>query len=332
MISTRINGRPPGLSQVHTAPATPLRAAAPFGALAQARPLPQPAAPRPAAPPEMANALKELLQGLASLLQALLQKASGAMGAEGAASSGSPAVGDGSSAETGADASAVQDGSSGASVQEGSSPQEVQSGSSPSTESPAPAPAPSPPPPNPMEQMMLMRAMGMDPLAFDLSGEGIRTTGQRASFDLDADGQKDNLAEVNAGMLAIRGGKDGRDLLGNYTDLDGDGRNDGHKDGFDALEALARKEGLVDGRGDMKLSARDLAFLEQKYDLGMKQGYGGEKKSLREVGVTEIDLSQGQRRSQRLDAEGNTAVHRDGATFKVNGQTRNYADVWSVKG
>jgi len=180
--------------------------------------------------------------------------------------------------------------------------------------------------------MMLVQAMGMGPLAFDLSGKGIRTTDERVAFDLDSDGKRDNLAEVDAGMLAIRGAKDGRDLLGKYSDLDGDGKVDGHKDGFDALEALARKEGLVDDKGDMKLSIRDLAVLEKRYGLGMKQGCGGEKQSLREAGVTEIDLSKGQRRTQRLDAEGNTAVHRDGASFKVNGQTRSCADVWSVKG
>ena len=329
MITTRFNGRPMGLSTVGNTVTTPTRTLAPP---TPTRPEAPAAAPRPAAqhPSEdVPAAVAELLKGLASLLQSLMQKLGGGQAAEGSANA---ATGDGASPGSGAAASAVKDGTSAESVKAGSSPETVQSGSSAATESPAPSPAPAPPPPNPMEQMMLMRAMGMDPLAFDLSGKGIQTTGERASFDLDADGQKDNLAEVDAGMLAIRGGKDGRDLLGNYTDLDGDGRVDGHKDGFDALEALARREGLVDGKGDMKLSARDLAFLEKKHGLGMKQGYGGEKKSLREVGVTEIDLSRGQRRAQRLDAEGNTAVHRDGATFKVDGQTRSYADVWSVKG
>ena len=174
--------------------------------------------------------------------------------------------------------------------------------------------------------------MGGDPLTLDTSGKGIRTTGKRVAFDLDGDGKKDNLAEVDGGILAIRGGKDGKDLLGNFTDLDGDGKVDGHRDGFDALKALAVKEGLVNEKtGDMKLDSRDLAFLEKKYGLGIKAGYGGEKKSLSSQGITEIDLSNAARRDQKLDAEGNHLVTREGATFTMNGQKRDYGDVWSIK-
>ncbi|MEN9800653.1 MAG: hypothetical protein RL653_4350, partial [Pseudomonadota bacterium] len=221
---------------------------------------------------------------------------------------------------------------------EGDSPQ-LSNVTSPATESqqspvtsPEPTPAPSPPPgPDPM-QMMAMMGM-MDPLAFDTSGKGIRTTGEKVQFDLDADGKKDTLTEVDGGMLALRGGKDGKDLLGNFTDLDGDGKSEKYADGFNALEALARREGLVNAKtGDTKLDAKDLGLLEKKYGLGMKQGYGGEKKSLGEMGITEINLSSGERKARKMDAEGNTLVNRDGATFKIKGQERSYADVWSVKG
>ena len=173
---------------------------------------------------------------------------------------------------------------------------------------------------------------GDDPLTIDTSGRGIRTMKRRVDFDLDADGKKDSLAEVRGGMLAIRGGRDGRDLIGNHTDFDGDGKADGFSDGFDALEHLAKKEGLVDKRrGDTTLDAKDLRVLERKYGLGIKDGYGGEKRSLASAGVRSIELSSAKREEQRLDAEGNRLVTRRGATADVNGATRTYGDVWSIK-
>lgn len=174
---------------------------------------------------------------------------------------------------------------------------------------------------------------GDDPLTIDTSGKGIRTMKRRVDFDLDADGKKDSLAEVRGGILAIRGGTDGRDLIGNHTDFDGDGKADGFADGFDALEHLAQKEGLVNERtGDSTLDAKDLSVLERKYGLGIKEGYGGEKKSLASAGVRSIELSSAKREEQRLDAEGNRLVTRRGATANVNGATRTYGDVWSIKG
>jgi hypothetical protein len=174
---------------------------------------------------------------------------------------------------------------------------------------------------------------GDDPLTIDTSGRGIRTMKRRVDFDLDADGTMDSLAEVRGGMLAIRGGKDGRDLIGNHTDFDGDGKADGFADGFDALEHLAKKEGLVNERtGDSTLDSKDLRVLEQRYGLGIKDGYGGEKKSLASAGVRSIELSSAKREEQRLDAEGNRLVTRRGATANVNGATRTYGDVWSMKG
>ncbi|MCU0701649.1 MAG: hypothetical protein MUC96_34505, partial [Myxococcaceae bacterium] len=142
---------------------------------------------------------------------------------------------------------------------------------------------------------------GDDPLTIDTSGRGIRTMKRRVNFDLDADGKKDSLAEVRGGMLAIRGGKDGRDLIGNHTDFDGDGKADGFADGFDALEHLAKKEGLVnERRGDTTLDSKDLRVLERKYGLGIKEGYGGEKKSLASAGVRSIELSKAKREEHRL--------------------------------
>ena len=52
-------------------------------------------------------------------------------------------------------------------------------------------------------------------------------------------------------------GKDGSECFGNNTDLDGDGKADGYKDGFEALKALAQKFGLVNGEDDNVLDEND---------------------------------------------------------------------------
>jgi hypothetical protein len=278
--------------------------------------------------------MAELFKGIASLLQSLMQQLGG-----GAGGSAPAAVGDGSSPASGAAASAVKDGSSAESVKAGSSPETVQSGSSAATASPAPSPAPSPPPQQDQgaaiaQNFAIAHAMGwIDPLAFDTTGKGIHATGEKVKFDLDGDGKTENVNNLDAGVLAIRGGKDGKDLLGNFTDVDGDGKSEHYKDGFSALEALARREGLVDGKGDTRLDRNDLALLEKKYGLGMKQGYTGDKQSLSSLGISEIDLGHGaSRKSQLLDEGGDVLARRDGASFKMNGQQRSYADVWAIKG
>jgi len=91
------------------------------------------------------------------------------------------------------------------------------------------------------QNFALAHAMGLiDPLAFDTAGKGLHTTGEKVKFDLDGDGKKDSVNNLDAGVLAIRGGKDGKDLLGNFTDVNGDGKSERYKDGFSALEATAR--------------------------------------------------------------------------------------------
>jgi hypothetical protein len=108
------------------------------------------------------------------------------------------------------------------------------------------------------------------PLTFDLNGDGVKTSDKMTQYDIDGDGTIDNINDVADGTLTIRGGASGKDLFGNNTDLDGDGKADGFKDGFEALKALALKEGLIDDQKDMVLDASDLTLLEKKYQLGMK--------------------------------------------------------------
>lgn len=169
------------------------------------------------------------------------------------------------------------------------------------------------------------------PLAFDLNGDGVKTSSSKTQFDIDGDGKKDTINDVNDGILSIRGGANGKDLLGNNTDLDGDGKADGYANGFDALKALATKEGLINGKDDMKLDANDLAILEKKYQLGMKTGgYNSQAQSLASLGIDEIDLGKSNNTStvNNFDNQGNILSNQQGASFRINGQQQNYADIW----
>jgi len=172
---------------------------------------------------------------------------------------------------------------------------------------------------------------GYSPLTFDLNGDGVKTSDKVVNYDIDGDGKKEKINDVADGTLSIRGGKSGKDLFGNNTDLDGDGKADGYKDGFEALKALAKKEGLINDKGDTKLDAKDLKILEDKYQLGMKtDGYNSKEKSLASLGINEIDLSKSDKTksTENFDGQNNTIMQQDGATFTVNGKKREYADVW----
>ena len=80
----------------------------------------------------------------------------------------------------------------------------------------------------------------------------------------------------------------------------------------------------------MKLDAKDLQILKDKYQLAMKTaGYNSEAKDLEEVGITEINLGSTDKVKEKANFDGrnNDVLTQDGATFKINGKTREYADV-----
>jgi len=188
------------------------------------------------------------------------------------------------------------------------------------------------------ERWNAIQAKKCDPLAFDIDGDGIKTTNQKVSFDIDGDGQKDIVNDSAEWTLAFDkdkdgiAGEDGSELFGDNTDFDGDGVKDGYKDGFDALKSLAEKEGLISAN-DSVLDSDDLAKLSEKYGLVMKKGYVGETKSLSELGVTQINISTSDQRKtiENFDGRNNDLTTQEGATFVVNGQTRDYADIWNKK-
>lgn len=176
------------------------------------------------------------------------------------------------------------------------------------------------------------------PLSFDIDGDGVNTSEEIIQYDIDGDGKTDTINNSDEWVLAFDkdkdgiAGEDGSELFGDNTDLDGDGKADGYKDGFEALKALAEKENLIDDN-DRTLDEEDLSYLGEKYGLVMTDGYGGEAKSLEELGVDEINLAKTDETTltKNFDGRNNDIMTQEGATFKVNGETREYADIWNAK-
>lgn len=177
------------------------------------------------------------------------------------------------------------------------------------------------------------------PLAFDLNGDGVKTSGTLINFDIDGDNEMDTIYNAADAILVFDADKDGivgesgLEVFGDNTDLDGDGVKDGFKDGFEALKALAQNEGLINDE-DRTLDANDLKILEEKHGLMMKtDGYLSEAKSLSELGISEISLAKTDETTliDNFDGKGNQLMQQEGATFKINGVQREYADLWHVK-
>ena len=175
------------------------------------------------------------------------------------------------------------------------------------------------------------------PLSFDLEGDGVKTSDELIRYDIDGDGDLDTINDSADAILVFDAdgdgisGEDGSECFGDNTDLDGDGKADGYKDGFEALKALANKEGLVDGKDDNKLDENDLKILEEKYGLQIKtDGYNSEGSSLFEAGITEINLATTDETTlhKNYDGKSNDLMTQEGATFVVNGEEREYADIW----
>ena len=165
------------------------------------------------------------------------------------------------------------------------------------------------------------------------------TSNELIKYDIDGDGQLDNINNVLEGILAFdkdgdgKVGENGSELFGNNTDLNNDGKADGFKNGFEALKALAFSEKLVDGDKDMSLDANDLNILSEKYGLTMQMGYNGKSYSLDSLGITQINLAKTNetKLEENFDGKSNQLMTQEGATFVQDGKEKDYADVWNAK-
>lgn len=178
------------------------------------------------------------------------------------------------------------------------------------------------------------------PLSLDINGDGVKTSTDVVDFDIDGDGKVDKINDSADAVLVFDkdgdgiSGADGSECFGDNTDLDGDGVKDGFSDGFAALKAFAADKGLINGVDDNVLDENDIKFLEENYGFKVKAGgYNSEAQSLLDLGITEINLAQTDETTldDNFDGNGNQLMHQQGATFKINGETREYADIWHKK-
>ena len=177
------------------------------------------------------------------------------------------------------------------------------------------------------------------PLSLDMNGDGVKTSDTLIQYDIDGDGELDTINDAADAVLVFdadgdgNSGSSGLECFGNNTDLDGDGKPDGFKDGFQALKAFAQREGLI-SENDSILDAKDIKYLEENFGFKVKMGgYNDEAVSLLEAGVTQIDLAQGETTNlmKNFDGQNNDIMTQEGATFTVNGEKHEYADLWHAK-
>lgn len=172
------------------------------------------------------------------------------------------------------------------------------------------------------------------PLTFDLNGAGkVETVDAEHGkvYDINGNGQavKTGWAGHGEGVLAFDSdgsgvaGKNGRELLGNNTDIDGTGKQGNFANGFEALKALADKHLGPEATAKGYLDENDLKALEQKCGLTML--VDDQHKSLSELGVTRINLGY-QEAGKNADENGNE--HRQLGAFVQNGQVKEVDDAW----
>lgn len=178
------------------------------------------------------------------------------------------------------------------------------------------------------------------PLSFDINGDGVQTSDEIIDYDIDGDGIVDRINNSADAVLVFDkdgdgiSGEDGSECFGNNTDLDGDNVKDGYKDGFEALKELAKQNNLINGEDDNVLDEKDIKYLEENFGFKIKlDGYDSEAVSLSKAGITEINLADTEETTliDNFDGQGNQLMKQQGATFTVNGEKREYADIWHKK-
>ena len=182
-----------------------------------------------------------------------------------------------------------------------------------------------------------------EPLVFDMTGQGVRTSNRTVMFDITGQGRNVRIHDIGSGSAVLVfdadgdgiAGENGRELFGFFSSIRG-GRDEFYMDGFEALAEFVKKaeEKGVLAKGALarrRLDAGDLERLHRAYGFGLRVG-GVRTRTLspREAGVAEIALSDSpSRRLFNFDGQGDDVMRRDGATFvRADGGVRSYEDVF----
>ena len=146
----------------------------------------------------------------------------------------------------------------------------------------------------------------VDPLIIDLGGDGVELSDDTFSFDLDADGESDQISRPkgNSGFLALD--KNGDGIINDGTELFGTQNGDGFKD-------LAR----YDSNGDGKIDKDDPNSDKLRIWKPGANGDQGELIGLGEVGIGAIYLDAKNNEQLMQSASGETlGVQRKSAAYQ----------------
>ncbi len=146
----------------------------------------------------------------------------------------------------------------------------------------------------------------IDPLIIDLGGDGVELSDDTFSFDLDADGESDQISRPkgNSGFLALD--KNGDGIINDGTELFGTQNGDGFKD-------LAR----YDSNGDGKIDKDDPIYDKLRIWKPGANGDQGEIIGLGEVGIGAIYLDAKNNEQLMQSVSGETlGVQRKSAAYQ----------------
>ena len=170
----------------------------------------------------------------------------------------------------------------------------------------------------------------VDPLIFDLNGDGVKTVAlaDGVHFDFDKNGFAEKIGWVSAedGLLVRdldKNGKidSGRELMGDLTELSDEMTA---SNGFEALAYFdANADGVIDAKDDIY---NELQIWQDKNQNGVVDD--GELMSLSEAGIASINLTY--ENIDVTDESGNGHSQR-GTYTKTDGTTSTVEDVWFEK-
>ena len=170
----------------------------------------------------------------------------------------------------------------------------------------------------------------VDPLIFDLNGDGVKTVAlaDGVHFDFDKNGFAEKIGWVSAedGLLVRdldKNGKidSGRELMGDLTELFDEMTA---SNGFEALAYFdTNADGVIDAKDDIY---NELQIWQDKNQNGVVDA--GEIMSLSEVGIASINLAY--ENIDVMDESGNGHSQR-GTYTKTDGTTSTVEDVWFEK-